>query len=110
MILSKTSRRQCCCRLLHFQKEAAAHEKLKRSISLEASLWKGFGHKCCSSKNGEGFVFVATDGRFMAMVKYSAKTRLPSHVELSTKPTYWRFYTKNKYSVLRTPPYYVPVG
>jgi hypothetical protein len=33
----------------------------------------------------------------MAMVKYSAKTRLPSHVELSTKATYWRFYTKNKY-------------
>jgi hypothetical protein len=32
----------------------------------------------------------------MAMVKYSAKTRLPSHVELSTNPTYWRFYTKKQ--------------
>jgi hypothetical protein len=53
------------------------------------------------SKNSEGFVCVAIDGRFMAMVKYSAKTRLPSHVELATKPTYWVFYTKNKYGIIR---------
>jgi hypothetical protein len=55
------------------------------------------------SKNSEGFVFVAIDGRFMAMVKCSAKTRLPSHVELSTKPTYWGFYTKNKYGIIMAP-------
>jgi hypothetical protein len=35
--------------------------------------------------------------------KYSAKTRLPSHVELSTEPTYWGFYTKNKYGNIRAP-------
>jgi hypothetical protein len=39
----------------------------------------------------------------MAMVKHSAKTRLPSHVELSTKPTYWGFYTKNKYGIIVAP-------
>jgi hypothetical protein len=32
------------------------------------------------SKKSEGFVFVAADGRFMAMVKHSAKTRLPSQL------------------------------
>jgi hypothetical protein len=35
------------------------------------------------SKNSEGFVSVAKDGRFMAMVKHSAKTRLPSHAQLA---------------------------
>jgi hypothetical protein len=49
------------------------------------------------SKNSEGFVFVAIDGRFMAMVKHSAKTRLRSHVELTTKHTYGGLYTKNRY-------------
>jgi hypothetical protein len=32
------------------------------------------------SKKSEGFVFVAIYGRFKAMVKYSAKTRLPAGV------------------------------
>jgi hypothetical protein len=42
------------------------------------SLCMVLGHKFHMSKKSECFVFVATDGRFMAMVKHSAKTRLPS--------------------------------
>jgi hypothetical protein len=35
-------------------------------------------------KKSEDFVFVATDGRFMAIVEHPAKTRLLSHVQLAT--------------------------
>jgi hypothetical protein len=50
------------------------------------------------SKNSKGFVFVAKDGCFMAMVKHSAKTRLSSHAEMSMKPMHWCFHTKNKHN------------
>jgi hypothetical protein len=60
------------------------------------SLWNVFLQKCHASNNTEGFVFIAIDGRFMAMVKHSAKTRPPSHVELSANPAHWRFYTKKQ--------------
>jgi hypothetical protein len=41
------------------------------------SLCEVFVHKQHLQNQSDGFVFVATDSRFMAMVKYSAKTRLP---------------------------------
>ncbi len=35
-------------------------------------------------KKSEDFVFVATDGRFMAIVEHPSKTRLLSHAQLAT--------------------------
>jgi hypothetical protein len=43
---------------------------------IAVSLCKVFCYKFHMSKKSECFVFVATDDRFMAMVKHSAKTRL----------------------------------
>jgi hypothetical protein len=39
-------------------------------------------------KKSEGFVFVAIDGRFMAIVEHPAKTRLLSYVQLGANATY----------------------
>jgi hypothetical protein len=60
-----------------------------------ASLWQVFGHKCHTSKKSEGFVFGAMDGRFMAMVKCSAKTRLPFKMEPE-------FFTAVTHSIRKT--------
>jgi hypothetical protein len=67
------------------------------TASSVVSLWNGFVHKCHMQKKSKTFVFVATDGRFMGMVKHSVKRRLPSHGELRTNPACWRFHTKNKH-------------
>jgi hypothetical protein len=47
-------------------------------------------------KKSEDFVFVAIDGRFMAIVVCPAKTRLLSHVQLGTNTTYvlYRSFTQ----------------
>jgi hypothetical protein len=56
------------------------------------SQWSFFDHKRHMSNKSKGLVFVAgTDGRFMAMVKQSAKTCLSCHdVETKINSTHWR--------------------
>jgi hypothetical protein len=49
------------------------------------SLWNVFGHTFYMPKKSDGFVFVAIDGRFMAIVEHPAKTRLLSHAQLCAK-------------------------
>jgi hypothetical protein len=45
-------------------------------------------------KKSEGFAFLVTDGRFMAIVEHHTKTRLPSNAELGTNAAHLRFTQK----------------
>jgi hypothetical protein len=70
---------------------------MRQTLKCGVSLQQGVCPQVIHMQNkSEGFVFVATDGRFMAMVKCSAKTRMPCQVaERSTNATCWQNWTKN---------------